>query len=196
MNEDRAGVEADLVARIARGDEDALSRLYDRYARLLFSLILGIVNDQRDAEEVLQDVFLQVWRQARTFDSSRGSAYRWLVTLARSRAIDRLRSKYFALHRREADSEDPEDVHSSARATQLDAVVILERSESVRRLLDRIAPEQRAALELGYFQGCSQSEIARRLDLPLGTVKSRMRLGLIALRELLPEEMPSVEVQS
>lgn len=183
-----ARLEADLVTEMAAGSEPALRRLYDRFSRILYSLIVGIVRDSRDAEEVLQEVFLQAWKQADRFDASRGNVYRWLVNLARSRAIDRLRSKNFA-HRRKVESSL--DLLDSARdptaPSQLNAVMMNERADFVRSGLGRIAPEQLEVMRLSYFLGYTQSEIARRLEIPLGTVKSRMRLGLAALRERLGE---------
>ncbi len=186
-----AAAEKELLKEIAGGSEAALARLYDRYSRLLFSLILAIVKDSRDAEEVLQEVFLQVWRRAGGYDPGRGGVYKWLITLARTRSIDRTRSKNFARHREAGSGDDKalERARDPKQATQLDAVLILERAEVVRGVLARISPDQRRVLQLGYFLGYSQSEIARTLDLPLGTVKSRMRLGLIALRGLLDEEI-------
>ncbi len=186
-----AAAEKELLEEIAGGSEAALARLYDRYSRLLFGLILAIVKDSRDAEEVLQEVFLQVWRRAGGYDPGRGGVYKWLITLARTRSIDRTRSKNFARHREAGSGDDKvlERARDPKQATQLDAVLILERAEVVRGVLARISPDQRRVLQLGYFRGYSQSEIARTLDLPLGTVKSRMRLGLIALRGLLDEEL-------
>ena len=190
MQARRATAEIELVEEIAGGSEAALARLYDRYARLLFSLILAILKDSRDAEEVLQEVFLQVWRLASRYDAGRGSVYKWLITLARTRSIDRTRSKNYAHHREAGNCDEvAERTGDASQASQLDAVLVLERAEVVRRLLARIPPEQRQVLQLGYFLGHTQSEIARSLDLPLGTVKSRMRLGLIALRGLLNEEL-------
>ncbi len=182
-------VEARLVEEIAGGSEQALGRLYDRYSRILYSLIVGVLRDPRDAEEVLQEVFLQVWRLADGFDPQRGNAYRWLVTLARSRAIDRLRSKNFTRRRETERSLDLfEGTSDPLHPSQLDAVLMLERAEVVRRELAEIPPEQLAVMRLAYFLGHTQSEIAVELDIPLGTVKSRMRQGLIALRGRLAEE--------
>jgi len=175
---------------IARGSDAALARLYDRYSRLLFSIILAVLKDTRDAEEVLQEVFLQVWKAAKQFDPARGSVYKWLVTLARSRSIDRTRAKNFAHHRATSSGEELlERTADASQASQIDSVLVLERAEIVRNILSRIPPDQRRVLELGYFLGFTQSEIARKLELPLGTVKSRMRLGLIGMRDLLREEV-------
>lgn len=182
-------VETRLVGEIAGGSEQALGRLYDRYSRVLYSLIVGTLRDPRDAEEVLQEVFLQVWRLADRFDPRRGNVYRWLVTLARSRAIDRLRSKNFTRRRETERSLDLfEPASDPLGPSQLDAVLMLERADVVRKGLGEIPPEQLEVMRLAYFLGHTQSEIARELEIPLGTVKSRMRQGLIALRARLPKE--------
>ena len=185
MRERGAEAEAELLKDIAQGSEQALSCLYDRYSRLLYSLIVAILQDPRDAEEVLQEVFLQVWRRAGRYDFDRGSPYRWLVTLARSRSIDRTRSKNFARHRETRNVHERLDDRGDASQTSpLDAVLMLERAEAVRDVLARISPEQHQVMELAYLRGHTQSEIARQLEIPLGTVKSRMRHGLMALRKL------------
>ena len=182
--------EVELLEAIARGSEEALSRLYDRYSRLVYGLIRAILKDSRDAEEVLQEVFLQVWRQAARFDPRKGSVYRWLVTLARSRAIDRTRSRNFT-RRRELETAlaHPEDQRDSAQTSQLDAVLMIERAGTVRGLLARIPSEQQRVMHLAYFLGHTQSEIARQLAIPLGTVKTRMRQGLMALHGMLTQEL-------
>lgn len=173
--------DVELLRAVARGDEQAIAALYDRYRVILFGLILRILHSQPEAEDVLQEVFLQVWRRASDFDETRGRPFTWLVTLARSRAIDRLRS---------LDSRD-RTATEAARATPdsisdaaTDAVKS-EQGEIVRSALAQLPEEQRRALVLAYFEGLTQSEIAARLNSPLGTVKTRMRAGMIRLRELL-----------
>lgn len=183
-------VEIELLEEIAQGSEKALARLYDRYSRLLYSLILAILKDPRDAEEVLQEVFLQVWKLAARYESRRGSVYRWLVTLARSRAIDSTRSRNFARRREMETTLDRLDREIDfSQTSQLDAVLMLERAEVVREVLARIPPEQQQVMRLAYFLGYTQSEIARKFEIPLGTVKSRMRQGLIALHGLLAQDL-------
>lgn len=171
----------DLLQAVSRGDESALAALYDRYRLILFSLILRILHDRHEAEDVLQEAFLQVWRRARDFDESRGRAFTWLVTIARSRALDRLRaSGSRARIATEAEAAPRESTGDAAA----DAVKS-EQGEIVRQALAELPEEQRRALFMAYFEGLTQSEIAARLGDPLGTVKTRMRSGLMKLRELL-----------
>jgi RNA polymerase sigma-70 factor (ECF subfamily) len=172
----------ELLGAIAGGDEGALAALYDRYRLILFGLILRILHDRQESEDILQETFLQVWRRAGDFDSGRGRAFTWLVTIARSRALDRLR--VFGSRARLAD----EVVAHSAEADLGDAAEDAVKSEQgaiVRRALAELPDEQRRTLLLAYFEGLTQSEIAERLGDPLGTVKTRMRSGLIKLKELL-----------
>lgn len=173
--------DVELLRAVAGGDEAALAELYDRYRLILFGLMLRILHSRAEAEDCLQEVFIQVWRQANGFDEARGRPFTWLVTMARSRAIDRLR----ALSSRTRTAQD------AARATveeKSDAVTDAIRSEqkaTVRAALDSLPPEQRSVLEFAYFEGLTQSEIAARLNQPLGTIKTRTRSGMMKLRELL-----------
>jgi RNA polymerase sigma-70 factor (ECF subfamily) len=175
----------DILRSIARGDEQALSALYDRYRLILFGLILRILHSRPEAEDVLQEVFLQVWRKASDFDEARGRPFTWLVTLARSRAIDRLRS----LGSRERTAQEAARDVSDTVSDAADDAVKSEQGEIVRRALSELPEEQRRALLLAYFEGLTQSEIAERLGTPLGTVKTRMRSGMIRLRELLGDRL-------
>ena len=177
--------DVEILRAVAGGDEQALAALYDRYRLILFSLILRILHSQPEAEDVLQEVFLQVWRRASDFDETRGRPFTWLVTLARSRAIDRLR----ALGSRdrtatEAARDAPDSISDAA-----DDAVKSEQGEIVRGALAKLPEEHRQTLVLAYFEGLTQSEIAARLNSPLGTVKTRMRSGMIKLRELLGERL-------
>lgn len=175
--------DSELLRAISRGDEDALGVCYDRYRVILFGLIARILSDRAEAEDVLQETFLQVWRKASDFDESRGRAFTWLVTIARSRALDRLRSS--GARQRiatEAAAQSAETVGDAIEDTARSAQRSL-----VRRVLSEIPEEQRRTLLLAYFEGLTQSEIASRLQIPLGTVKTRMRSGMIRLRELLKD---------
>ncbi len=176
--------DVDLLHAVARGDEGALARLYDQYRVILFSLLLRILNSREEAEDVLQEVFLQVWKRAGDFDDTRGRPFTWLVTLARSRGIDRIRQ--LGARQRLADSaaQNAPDEASDAVTDTLHS----EQKEIVARALASLPEEQRRTLNLAYFEGLTQSEIAEKLDTPLGTVKTRMRSGMIKLRELLGEQ--------
>ena len=170
-----------LVAGIERRDSDALAALYDRYAARLMALASRIVTDSSQAEEVLQDVFLHVWRSAATYDPARGPVLAWLLILTRSRAIDRVRSRragWRAGLRALDDVAEPhssEDVEADSGAREWEALC--------RAAIAELPPDQHRALELAYFEGLTQEEIAEKTGSPLGTVKTRVRLGLLKLRE-------------
>ena len=159
----------ELLHAVAQGDEAALARLYDAYRVILFGLLVRILNSREEAEDILQDVFIQVWRRAKDFDEKRGRPFTWLVTLARSRAIDRLRQL-------------------GARQRLSDTIRVAQR-ETVRQALAELPEEQRNTLVLAYFDGLTQSEIAAKLNAPLGTIKTRMRSGMIKLRALLGNQL-------
>ena len=177
--------DSDLLRAVGRGDEAALAACYDRYRLILFGLILRILNDRAEAEDVLQETFLQVWRRANDFDETRGRPFTWLVTIARSRALDRLRS-HGSRERIAAEAAvEARDVIGDATKETLRS----EEAVVVRRALIELPEEQRRALLLAYFEGLTQTEIATRLGIPLGTVKTRIRSGMIRLRELLKDQV-------
>jgi RNA polymerase sigma-70 factor, ECF subfamily len=177
-----ARADQEAVCRMAGHDPDALAELYDRHARPVYSLALRIVGDQAEAEDVVQEVFSQAWAQAFRYEATRGAVAAWLLMIARSRAIDRLRA-----HRARPDSEpanesqlrdlvdpaEPHDLH----------VLTREQTGRLRDAMARLPVLQRLVVEMAYFEGLTQSEIAARLDEPLGTVKTRVRLALLKLRE-------------
>ena len=176
--------DAALVRQVADRRPDALGELYDRFSPLLLGLTARILGSRAEAEEVLQDVFLQVWNRADRYDSSRSSVSTLLVLIARSRAIDRLRSRRVAERTVEAvQQENPGGGHASPEAAE--NVLIRERRERVRSELAVLPAEQREVLELAFFQGLSQSEIAGRTGIPLGTVKTRSLLAMKKLRQAL-----------
>ena len=173
---------AALIDKIADGDQSALTTLYDSTSRLVFGLILRVVSDRATAEEVLLDVYTQIWRQAGSYDRKRGAPLAWMMTIARTRGIDRLRSSKADLTR------EPLETSSEVIATTPspeDASVASERGRLVRSALDMLSAEQREVIELAYYSGLSHSEIALRLNQPLGTVKTRTRLGMMKLRDTL-----------
>jgi len=166
-----------LLQRLAAGERDALGELFDLHAGLVHGLALRVLRDPAEAEDVVQEVFVQVWRQADRFDPSRGRPEAWLCTIARTRALDRLR-------RRSSRREDPAEAAPGLVATPAPALGI-----AVRDALATLPFEQRQPLELAYYEGLSQTEISERLGAPLGTIKTRMRTGLLRLRErLAPSE--------
>lgn len=175
----------ELLSGVARGDEQALAFIYDRYRLILFGLVLRILHDRQEAEDVLQETFLQVWRRAGDFDATRGRVFTWLVTIARSRALDRLR----ALGSRTRTAEEvvaqsPQDQAGDAAKEAVKS----EQGKIVRQALAELPEEQKRTLFLAYFEGLTQTEIAARLGDPLGTVKTRMRAGLMKLREVLRQD--------
>jgi RNA polymerase sigma-70 factor (ECF subfamily) len=168
---------ADLIGRMVRGDRSGLEGLYDRYGQLVFNLVNRVVGDRADAEEVLQEVFLQAWRSAARYDPSRGSPEAWLIMMARSRAIDAVRAVRRAPDR--FDTEPVEDV----RAPMPDLVGAVEARALVSAALADLTAAQREVLELAFYDGLSQAEIAVRTGAPLGTVKTRTRMALERLRQ-------------
>lgn len=170
---------ADLIRRMAAGDADACGAFYDRYARLVYPLIVRIVRDPADAADVLQEVFWEAWQAAAAYDPARGSPEAWIVTRARTRAIDRVR----AIRRRSETFVAPIDEAPAAAEPGGDAAERAADRSVVVAALARLLDAQREVIELAYYGGLTQTEIAERLKQPLGTVKTRMRLGLERLRE-------------
>ena len=185
--EQAQSTDVQLLKAVARGDEEALAQLYDQYRVILFGLLMRILNDREEAEDVLQEVFIQVWRRARDFDENRGKPFTWLVTLARSRGIDRLRSlgarERVAVAATREGSEESSDAASDAFRS--------EQQQLVRSALAQLPEEQKRPLVLAYFDGLTQTEIAEKLGAPLGTVKTRMRTGMGKLREILRSKRAS-----
>jgi RNA polymerase sigma-70 factor (ECF subfamily) len=181
--------DADLLAGLAAGDPDALTLLYRRYAPLVYSLALRILGNQQQAEEVVQDVFVKLWRQPQSYDAARGRFINWLLGVTHHRAIDELRSrKRYQRHQiTEAGQAGAENASALAdlpdHAPDLGEQAWLNvQRQAVRAALQMLPPEQREALELAYFGGYTQSEIAAALQQPLGTIKTRIRLGIQKLR--------------
>ena len=165
-----------LLSRIVARDEDAVGELYDRHNRLLYGLILRIVRDRSEAEEILQEVFVQVWTRAETYNVALGTPAAWLVRIARNRAIDRLRANNVRVRAVEATPPPPPVESPEARAA------MTEQQRAIAHALDALPAEQRVLIENAYFVGLTQSELAERFALPLGTVKTRVRTGMMTLR--------------
>ena len=184
-----SGDDGALLQRIAAGDEHALGALYDRWSPLVFSLCVHVLGDEDEAEEAVEETFWQAWRQAARYDTTRGAVSTWLTTIARSRALDRLRAK----RRRQEDAIS--DLSETKRAAVEESArrgddpasgaEVSERRALVRQALLALPPEQREVLELAYFRGLSQTEIAERTGQPLGTIKTRVRLAMEKLRDRL-----------
>jgi RNA polymerase sigma-70 factor, ECF subfamily len=170
-----------LLQQMARGSRPAFEHFYDRYSSLVFTFALRLLKDRPTAEDILQEVFMQVWRQAGSYNEERGSPEAWLINLTRSRAIDRLR----AIRRREKSFVANENVESRASHATSDPSQEAEAKLLVHGALAMLPEAQRTALELAYLDGLTQSEIAAQLGEPLGTVKTRMRAGLQKLREFI-----------
>ena len=169
-----AAEEMRLIARLRTGDQVAMSELYDRYGKVVYAVALRVLQDTGTAEDVLQDVFLQLWRNPDAFDASRGSLAAWLAVIARHRSIDRLRQR-----RPETDIEDCVIAGGPDLADEAERVLVIEK---VRGALAEMNPDQRSAMELAFFQGLTHSEIAEKTGEPLGTIKTRIRTGLRQLR--------------
>jgi RNA polymerase sigma-70 factor (ECF subfamily) len=173
----------DYIRRCATRDESALAALYDESSKLAYSVALRILQDEADASEVVLDVYKQVWDAAGRFDEQRGSAAAWIVILARSRAMDRRRFRA-ARSRTTVQVQELHDMRSSEASPETLAIAS-QSSREMKRALEAVPTEQREALELAFYGGMTHSEIADRLGEPLGTVKTRIRLAVIRLRELL-----------
>lgn len=177
-----------LLEAVVRRDQSAFAELYDRYASLVYTLVLRMVRSAEEAEDLLQEIFLQVWNKAGTFVEVKGSVFTWVITIARNKTIDRLRSKEQTRKGlpEEAAVRVPDEVY---KANPLSATISAEYEALMKEGLAMLSAEQRVVLELSYFEGYTQVQISDRLDVPLGTVKTRMRQGLIKLRDYLKERI-------
>ena len=168
---------------MAGGDSSALAALYDRHARAIYSLALRILTDAAEAEDVVQDVFTQAWRQATRYDASRAPVVGWLMIMTRARSLDRLRRRRARIATTEMDPATPHPKDPDVDQETL--AITAEQADRLRGALRDLPDGQRAAIELAYYEGLSQSDIAERLQQPLGTVKTRIRTGLLKLRDAL-----------
>jgi RNA polymerase sigma factor (sigma-70 family) len=174
--------EEDCIRRMADGDESALGDLYDRLGGLLYSLARRVLNSEREAEEVVQDVFISAWRNARSFDPARASVTTWLTTLTRHKAIDRLRASRRRLPSAPTEPEYLPEMRDEA-ANPAEAAQLNDRRQRIAGWVGELPFNQRQAVELAYFEGLTHPEIAKQLGETIGTVKSRIRLGLDRLRQ-------------
>ena len=174
-----------LLERVQRRDEQALAKLYDRYANLLYSLARRIVSAQGESEDILQEVFLLVWNKSGSYVKERGTVYSWITTLTRNKAIDRVRSKRYKQQSKESKLDEVNsavDTHPASNPHQ--TVVLKEYQEIVAAAKKKLSAIETKILELSYYGGYSQTEIAAMLNMPLGTVKTKMRQGIIKMRQL------------
>ena len=177
-------LEIDLLKRTGEGDRRSFEQIYERYSGVLFSTAYRILNDQTAAEDVIQDVFVQIWEKAPLYDATRGKPLTWAVTMTRNKAIDRLRSQ-----QRRNRLRDEMETHASifeefSDRSSLDEVQTAEKGELIRQAVRQLSKEQRQAIELAFFSGLSQSEIAEKIGEPLGTIKARIRRGMMKLKEI------------
>ncbi len=188
--DEREAADTRLMQRVAQGDKQAFAELYDRFSRPLYATALRIVHDSTEAQDLVHDTFVALWEKAATFEASRGSAFSWAVTLVRNRAIDRLRMR----RRRAALLADsaPADLgyHEDAPASPAnDSAALGDDARAVRAAVATLPLEQQRALELAFFGGLTQEQIAQKLQEPLGTVKARIRRGLLKLRDSLARRL-------
>lgn len=188
--DEQAREHAALLQAMARGEKTALARLYDLLSRPLYGLALRVTGDAAEAQDIVQDVFLQLWNRSLDYSPTRGTVFAWAATLTRNRAIDRVRMRK---RRAEIVQASAADIHGgdtgASETTSADQLWITEKAGAVRTALAGLAPEQQKALELAYFGGLTQQEIAAKLNEPLGTVKARIRRGLLKLRETLSSRL-------
>ena len=174
-------LDATLLMRLTKRDVSAFEQLYERHSRLVYGLVLRILQQAATSEEVVQDVFLQLWRNAGQYDAQRGPFVPWLLTMARNRALDHLRRKSERQRRLEEQTDHLPTVFAAPDYEQV--LDEKRKAERVRSLMASLAPQQKRAIELAYFEGMSHTEIAAALKEPLGTVKSWIRNGLLKLKE-------------
>lgn len=174
----------DLYVGIQRGDQQALEQLYDRYEKILFSFAYRITKDQESAEEVVQEIFIKIWKGQNKFDPQKGKFSTWAFTIARNISIDLLRKQKDATY----ELQERDALQRDAASSTEDSVIWRERGKQVREAIATLAVEQQNIIEWFYFKGATQREIAKQFNLPLGTVKGRIRLALRHLREALSEE--------
>lgn len=188
--DERQEVDARLVRRIAQGDKTAMAELYDRFSRPLYATAVRVVNDPTEAQDIVHDVFITLWEKAATFETTRGSAFAWALTLTRNRAIDRVR-----MRRRRTDllaGAAPSDLgydEAHAGASTTDNASLGDEAREVRAAVATLPPDQKRALELAFFSGLTQQQIAEKLSEPLGTVKARIRRALLKLRDSLARRL-------
>ena len=178
-----------LLRRVAQGDRRSFEELYDRFSGVLFSIANRVLNNQEAAEDVLQDVFIQIWEKAPLYDPARGKPMTWAVTLTRNKAIDRLRSTQRRSRLQDDVQRESEAFEQFDDRSSFDEVASGESGKLVREAVQKLSKDHREAIELAFFSSLTQTEIAERLNEPLGTVKARIRRGMMKLRDVLSPEL-------
>ena len=176
--------EAQLIRRVAQGDPEAFAALYDRYSKPLYSFVLRILNNPQEAEDVLQEVFLRIWEKASCFDEAAGKPFTWAISITRNKAIDRLRARQRKLQVF-GETANSAVVVEAPSETQRDENVWRDQVAQIRRVVEELPGEQRESIELAFFSGLTHVEIAKALEEPLGTIKARIRRGMLRLRDSL-----------
>jgi len=178
--------EIELMKRIQARDEQALEKLYDLYNRLLFGMVISIVKKREEAEDVLQEIFVKIWNKAESFNPDRGNVYSWIVTVARNKAIDRIRSKGYKTQKKQSVSiHEPLFSLEGDKHDPMETTIFSDRAELVKKALGKIPEKQSEVIKIAYYRGMTQSEISDHLDIPLGTVKTRTRQGMIKLKRII-----------
>ena len=178
-----------LLRRVAQGDRRGFEELYDRFSGVLFSTAYRVLNNQEAAEDVLQDVFIQIWEKAPLYDPTRGKPMTWAVTLTRNKAIDRLRSTVRRNRLQDDVEREAETFEQFDDRSSFDAVASGETSKLVREAIQKLSKDQREAIELAFFSSLTQTKIAERIGEPLGTIKARIRRGMMKLKEVISPEL-------
>jgi RNA polymerase sigma-70 factor, ECF subfamily len=181
-------VELDLLARITKRERAAFEQLYTRYSNILYATAMKFLKEDADAQDVVQDVFIQIWDKAKLYDPAKGKPLTWALTMTRNRSIDRIRAIQRRTRLRDDFEKETVADESAGIREALSGVDASERTQILRDAVGRLSPEQRKVIDLAFFGGLTQSEIADRLGEPLGTVKARARRGLMKLKELLGEK--------
>ena len=174
-----------LLVRIGDGEALALKELYQISSNALFGIILSVLKDRHEDEDVLQDVYLRIWKNSQSYHSDRGSPMSWMVTIARNASFDRYRQRSRRASSLEKATPDLQDSYSVSHDSAPDLLLNAERRSQIREALRSLVPEQREAIELAFLSGHTQSEVASHLNVPLGTVKARIRRGMLALKPIL-----------
>jgi len=189
VHEQEEPIEIGLLRKIAEGDRGSFRELYNRFSGVMMATAYKVLNDQTEAEDVLQDVFIQIWDKASLYDPRRGKPLTWALTLTRNKAIDRLRSAQRRFRLKDEVEQETKVFDQQNDADSVDEVYALEKGRLIREAVQTLSSEQRTAIELAFFKGLTQNEIAEQLNEPLGTIKARIRRGMLKLRDLLSDQL-------